>query len=89
MFIIDNSDSKTFVSMDYSKKDKLNKKERSLNMCLVKRKKMGQNSETEKKMKEVNTLSRKLKISLWLSIQFHAIVSIKKANNLIDLRNFA
>ena len=53
------------------------------------KKKMGQNSETEKKMKEVNTLSRKLKISLWLSIQFHAIVSIKKANNLIDLRNFA
>lgn len=50
---------------------------------------MGQNSETEKKMKEVNTLSRKLKISLWLSIQFHAIVSIKKANNLIDLQNFA
>lgn len=48
MFIIDNSDSKTFVSMYYSKKDKLNKKERSLNMCLVKRKKMGQNSETEK-----------------------------------------
>lgn len=53
------------------------------------KKKMGQNSETEKKMKEVNTLSRKLKISLWLSIQFHAIVSIKKANNLIDLQNFA
>lgn len=38
MFIIDNSDSKTFVSMYYSKKDKLNKKERNLNMCLVKRK---------------------------------------------------
>ena len=39
MFIIDNSDTKTFVSMYYSKKDKLNKKERNLNMCLVKRKK--------------------------------------------------
>ena len=39
VFIIDNSDSKTFVSMYYSKKDKLNKKERNLNMCLVKRKK--------------------------------------------------
>ena len=51
MFIIDNSDSKTFVSMCYSKKDKLNKKERSLNMCLVKRKKMGLNSETEKEWK--------------------------------------
>lgn len=52
VFIIDNSDSKTFVSIYYSKKDKLNKKERSLNMCLVKRKKMGQNSETEKKWRK-------------------------------------
>ena len=89
MFIIDNGDSKTFVSMYYSKKDKLNKKERSLNMCLVKTKKNGTKQWNRKRMKEVNTLSRKLKISLWLSIQFHAIVSIKKANNLIDLRNFA
>lgn len=52
MFIIDNSDSKTFVSIYYSKKDKLNKKERNLNMCLVKRKKMGQNSETEKEWRK-------------------------------------
>lgn len=52
MFIIDNGDSKTFVSMYYSKKDKLNKKERNLNMCLVKRKTMGQNSETEKEWRK-------------------------------------
>ena len=53
------------------------------------KKKNGRKQRNRKRKKEVNTLSRKFKISLWLSIQFHAIVSIKKANNLIDLRNFA
>ena len=56
-------------------------------MSRQKKKKMEERD--RKTEKQVNRLSRKLRVSLWLLIQFHAIVSIKKANNLIDLRNFA
>lgn len=58
-------------------------------MSLVKRKKW---DKTVKQKKNEGSKYVKQKIEdfiMWLSIQFHAIVSIKKANNLIDLRNFA